>query len=288
MIATGYLPYLFSENLCNAKLVYALWPEPYKHHLPPSKQASKERFTAKMLRAADINTFPSDSLRRHFASFFPFLNDSRTEVVPHIGMAPSLMAFCKNTAVITRDEDPSLLTLCHSGNMSGERNPEHLFTAMRQLIDEGHTNFRLDIMGRPNPQTDQLVARYNLRDHVRCIGSFGYMEAVNRLHAYDVLVLLEAILDRGIFFASKFTDYAQTSLPILAVSPPDGFARDILAAHGGGLHADNTSPAPIRDALLTLLRHKANNTLHTLSSANLFAQFAPERVVEQYKSLTFP
>ena len=24
MIATGYLPYLFSENLCNGKLVFAL------------------------------------------------------------------------------------------------------------------------------------------------------------------------------------------------------------------------------------------------------------------------
>ena len=42
------------------------------------------------------------------------------------------------------------------------------------------------------------------------------MEALSKMQTYDILVLLEARLEKGIFFASKFTDYLQTGLPILA------------------------------------------------------------------------
>ena len=108
---------------------------------------------------------------------------------------------------------------------------------------------------------------------------------MERLKNYDVLVLLEAIMEKGIFFASKFTDYAQTGRPILALSPTEGFAVSILTEHGGGLVVDNSNPDSIKQGLSKLLVMKQNHSLKNLSSTNLYNVFKPERIVNQYVSI---
>ena len=255
-----------------------IWPEPYKHVLSPKKQRPEEAFTTKLLRAADINTFPSDSLRNHFISFFPFLSVKATAVVPHIGMSRNVF-----------NKKPSArhakLMLCHSGNLSKERNPELTFRAMKELVAEGYTDFCLDIMGRENPEVSRLVKEYGLGEYVRHIGSFGYMEALDRLQDYDVLVLLEAILEKGIFFASKFTDYAQTGLPILAISPKQGFAHDMIEKYKAGIVADNTDYHSIKSSLKKLIEYFRNGTIFEYTSKSLFEEFSPENVVKIYKGL---
>lgn len=66
------------------------------------------------------------------------------------------------------------------------------------------------------------------------------------MQEFDCLVLLEARLKKGIFFASKFTDYAQLEKPILAISPTNGFAADTLAQFGGGISVNNQSYRSIK------------------------------------------
>lgn len=258
---------------------HPIWPQPYKIEMPPEKQKKEEKRIAELLLAADINTFPSDSLRCHFLKYFPFLAERTTMVVPHIGLSSNLYQVHSKTKADKAD----VVTMVHSGNMSEERNPENLFKAMKRLVDEDKTNFRLDIMGRPNSHTDTLIHKYGLQDHVRTIGSFTYLEAVDKLQNYDVMVLLEAILEEGIFFASKFTDYALTGKPILAISPAKGFAHDMVTRYNAGVAADNTSVDSIYNALNDMIfKHGLNNEYN---SFQLYQSFAPERVVNICNSM---
>ena len=112
------------------------------------------------------------------------------------------------------------------------------------------------------------------------------MTAMQKMQEYDVLVLLEAILKKGIFFASKFTDYAQLNRPILAISPVNGFASSMLDRQGGGIAVDNEDYKDIKKGILTLYKAWQENTLHEkYSTQQLYSRLSPEYVVNIYKNL---
>ena len=256
-----------------------IWPEPYTHHFSSLKKKILHSYTVKCLCNADINTFPSQSLLDHFIAHFPFLRQLHTEVIPHIALSESLYT-------PTKREKKDKFYLCHSGNLSAERNPELLFRAIREIIDEGYPHIQLDIMGRINEYTRQLINKYSLAEYVKCAGSYPYTEAIQLLQEYDVLVLLEARMKHGIFFASKFTDYAQSGRPILAVSPKNGFAHDMLSQHGGGIAVDNEDVQDIKRGLLLLYNHwKTGSIDNKFSTHKLFSQFAAHTVINIYNQL---
>lgn len=253
-----------------------IWPEPYKPRFSPKMQAIRMAETERLLRAADVNSFPSDSLRQHFISHFPFLKARQTAVFPHIGFVEEYWP--------ASAEKPAegKLRFLHSGNLSKERNPETTFHALRKIVNEGFTNFEFHIMGHVNDYTSSMIDRYGLQDYVKCIGSFPYMEALSKMQTYDVLVLLEARLDRGIFFASKFTDYLQAGKPILAISPKEGFAVDMLQDQPGEYLADNTDSESIYAALRQIVSVFEQGNLSTTASSQLFEEVAPKVVVGKY------
>ena len=256
-----------------------IWPEPYTHHFSSLKKKMLHNYTIKCLLNADINTFPSQSLLDHFIENFPFLQQLHTEVIPHIALSETLYTPKKR-------EKRDKLYLCHSGNLSTERNPELLFCAMREIIDEGYNHIQLDIMGRVNEYTQQLIDKYRLAEHIKCAGSYPYMEAIHLLQEYDALVLLEARMKHGIFFASKFTDYAQNGRPILAVSPRKGFANEMISLHGGGIAVDNEDVQDIKRGLLLLYRHWETGSIDKeISTHKLFSQFTANTVVDIYNQL---
>lgn len=257
-----------------------IWPEPYTHHLSAKEQARKMAFTEMCLKGADINSFPSQSLLGHFTEHFPFLANQKTAVIPHIALVEEIVPKLKN--IPANDK----FRMCHSGNLSAERNPELTFKAMRELIDEGHDKMQFAIMGHINDYTIDLIKKYHLEAYVNCIGGFPYMEAVQKMQEFDCLVLLEARLKKGIFFASKFTDYAQLGKPILAISPTDGFAADTLKQYGGGVCVDNEDYMSIKQGILSLYHAWENNTLVAqYSTAKLYEQVCAERVVRIYEEL---
>lgn len=257
-----------------------IWPEPYGCPYSARQRKRLMAQTACFLRQASVNTFPSARLRDHFISFFPLLKEKECRVIPHIGLLSELLP--KGEAVVVTEP----MRMCHSGNLSPERNPDLLFLAMRQLLDEGCADFRLDIMGHTNAYTESLVRQHHLTDYVRFLGGQPYMDALRQMGTYDVLVLLEAVMKEGIFFPSKFTDYAQLGKPILAISPTAGFAHDVLTQWGGGLAVDNTSVEAIKSGLRTFIQSwKAGRLTADFDPRALYADFAPDHVVALYRDL---
>lgn len=256
-----------------------IWPEPYAHHFSAWKSNMLSRYTIQCLKAADINTFPSQSLLDHFMEHFSFLQNLHTAVIPHIALWNSLYTPVKR---LKKDK----LYLCHSGNLSVERNPELLFRAMREMIDEGYTHIQLDIMGYITDDTRILIDKYALGDYVGCIGCYPYMEAMQRMQDYDALLLLEARMKKGIFFASKFTDYAQVARPIFAISPVHGFAKDMITKYGGGVVVNNEDYKDIKRGLHDLYTAWESGRLSVdYNTKLLYEQFSARKIVQIYNQL---
>lgn len=207
------------------------------------------------------------------------MKEQKTITIPHIGLCQKFWPLS-----VQRTNDCKL-KLLHSGNLSVERNPETTFQALRYVIDSGFTNLEFHIMGHINDYTSQLIKKYSLQDYVKCIGSFSYMEALSKMQTYDILVLLEAKLEKGIFFASKFTDYLQTGLPILAISPANGFAVDMLLNQEGEFLADNQSVDSIVASLNKIIARWEKGVLADCASNKLYERVSPEAVVKLYKTL---
>lgn len=256
-----------------------IWPAQYKHEYRESEQKKKMAYTSKLLSAADVNTFPSDTLRQHFIEFFPQLKNQKTGVVPHIGLIESAWPEGE------KNPDNGKLRFLHSGNLSVERNPETTFQALRKLIDDGFENFEFHIMGHVNDYTSDLIAKYRIENHVKFIGSYPYIEALAKMQSYDVLVLLEARLEKGIFFASKFTDYLQTGLPIFAISPGKGFAADKLNGKKGEYLADNQDVNDIYKALKQIISDFKNGNRIDNASKEIYRKVSPKEVVDRLHNI---
>lgn len=92
--------------------------------------------------------------------------------------------------------------------------------------------------------------------------------------------------EKGIFFASKFTDYAQLEKPILAISPTNGFAADTLAQFGGGISVNNQSYRSIKNGILKLYMAWMNHTLsQDYSTQKLYEQVSAEHVIDIYERI---
>lgn len=257
-----------------------IWPEPYKHHFSNCEQARKEYITSICLKGADINTFPSQSLLDHFIGHYPFLAQQQTVVIPHIALTEDIFPIMDTNC--SNDK----FRMCHSGNLSVERNPELTFKAMRELIDEGYTKISFSIMGYANDYINDLIKKYRLGKHVDCIGGFPYMDAIRKMQEFDSLVLLEARMKKGIFFASKLTDYAQIGKPILAISPVDGFAANMITQFGGGLSVDNDDYLSIKKGIMSLYNAWETNRLSELySTESLYKQVCASHVMDIYEKI---
>lgn len=257
-----------------------MWPEPYTQHFSEKEQKRRMRFTEMCLKGADINSFPSQELLDHFASCFPFLRNQKTAVIPHIALMEDVVPHLQD---VPRHDK---FRMCHSGNLAGKRDPMFAFKAMRELIDEGYDKMELSIMGRCQDNTRELIDEYQLHDYVNFCGTFPYMEAMRKMQEFDCLVLLEAQLKIGIFFASKFTDYAQLRKPVLAISPTEGFAARMLAEFGGGVSVDNMDYKSIKQGLLQLYQAWESGELSTRYPSNaLYEQVSAEHVMNIYRQL---
>lgn len=148
------------------------------------------------------------------------------------------------------------------------------------------TRFRLIIIGIEDVGLSKLVKKFRLESNVRLAGPLSYTDTLNCCMESDVLLVLEAPYEEGIYLPSKFVDYVQTGRPILAISPKIGTVKDILSEHGGGIAVDCTSAREIENALNDLCCHWEKNTLDDVySSDRLYPLFAPENIISSYTKI---
>jgi len=143
--------------------------------------------------------------------------------------------------------------------------------------------FRVKFTGAHLDDVNPIVASLGLTGIVAVEQAVPYKEALGLMSQETVLVIIEAQMEEGIYFPSKFVDYVQTGRPILAVSPRHGTVADLLAERKGGLSADCTSPCEIAAAIETLYQAWRNDRLEAdFASDCLWPTFSEASVIEKY------
>ncbi len=252
------------------------WPDPYEKYLPTWKRIISKKYTQEILKFADKNTFPSQMLADNFQAHFK-IEDSRTAIIPHIML--------NNQIPYDGAAPTNGLHIVHSGNMSIERDPTNLFMALKRLNDQTDEKIYLDVMGVISKQASNLIKELNLEEYISAIEPMPYYRVMKKMADYDVLLILEAKLTKGIFLPSKISDYAQLSKPILAISPQTGEVKRLLEKYGGGVASDNSSVEDIEEKMLLLNKMKAENRLdEVIINSNLKEYLGENRVVKLIES----
>ena len=258
-----------------------IWPSPYKQKISFVNRFIQNRYIKKVIVRADINTFPSDTLRDHFIEHFPMLRDEKCEVIPHI----SLQGFYRDKQIgISNKKDT--FRICHCGNLSNERSPEELFKALVKLKNEHSIQIRFDIMGFINDYTNDLINKYDLSSEVKFIGGYPFLDALNTMASYDLLLLIEAKMDFGIFFPTKIVDYSQAEVPILAISPKYGFCNNLFLEFNSGISVDNEDFDAIARALMKFYNSfHASEPYGAYNFQALNDYLSPTEILKKYKRI---
>lgn len=106
-----------------------LWPKPYTQKLTNREYTVARKYESTCLLNSDAITFPAETLASIFKKEYPFLSNKICVIIPHIALINTLLKERKHTK-------DGVFRICHSGNLSIERNPELLFKAIREIIDE--------------------------------------------------------------------------------------------------------------------------------------------------------
>jgi glycosyltransferase involved in cell wall biosynthesis len=255
----------------------AIWPEPYEYSIPFWRKYIYKKFTQEVLSKADYNTFPSKLLSEHFCKYY-YVERNKIEIIPHI-ILPDYNLEIKS--VSSTD-----LHICHSGNLSIERDPENLFIALKQFIEKTKRVIYIDILGVSTSYAVRLVEKYNLKGIVKFVDPLPYYAAIKKMSEYDVLMIIEAKMGESIFLPSKITDYIQLRKPVLSISPLNSELGNLFKRYGGGIIADNNSVDDIYSKLCLLDKLREEDLLNKqVQSSSIYQYMASDYVVDQYKKL---
>jgi len=171
----------------------------------------------------------------------------------------------KDTAVIPDGFDPDdykdpvpltiKFTITHTGLMySGKRNPEPLFSAVRQLFKEGEIspeNFEIRFFGSNTREINELVEKYDIGKLVSLQGSVSHRESIRHQKESTILLLLTWNDPREWGYPGKIYEYFGAGRPILASAYRGGHIEDLIMKSGSGIVANEAGE--IKDVLLKWL-----------------------------------
>jgi glycosyltransferase involved in cell wall biosynthesis len=275
----SHLPGLWLKKRHNIKWIAnwndpaaGIWPEPYNKKMPLWKKYLMRLYVQEVINAADKSTFPSELLAGHFKKYFRF-SETKISIVPHLMVS---FNYPDIDGIKTGD-----LYICHSGNISIERDPRNLFKAISEINSENEQKIYLEITGVISENFKEIIFDGGLEEYIKVSKPLPYNEALRRMKEFDVLVILEALMEQSIFLPSKISDYTQFDIPVLAISPSTSELANVFRKFGGGIAADNKTLEDIKNKLLLFLELKRTAKLKTaFSKTNLRGYLSEERVTQ--------
>jgi hypothetical protein len=145
------------------------------------------------------------------------------------------------------------IVLLHSGIVySSERDPSHLFAAMRQLKQSAHPLadrllLRLRATGN-DTLLQSMIAEAGIGDMVELLPAIPYADALAEMMSVDALLVLQAANCNGQIPAKAY-EYLRAQQPLLALTDPAGDTADVIRRAG----IDTIAPLDNTDAIVAAL-----------------------------------
>jgi hypothetical protein len=211
----------------------SLYPEPYRRRFFMAS-AMQEKWNARIIEAADWVSFPSQRLLRWMlrGKLAPCLR--KGIVVPHIVGELPMAADYQAAATVVQEH--GRFVILHAGSLLEPRRPWGLVEAFRRFAAKDparSADAELLFVGGINRfhKADPRWAEALRTPGVRFIEDrVTYAHSLELLRQAAVSVVLEAENAESPFFPAKLTDCLLCRKPILALSPAESVAADVLGA----------------------------------------------------------
>jgi len=252
-------------------------PPPYGRGLGARAPWYWESYVRAVMRRADWHTFPSERLMTYMSRANPSIH-ARMSVIPHVALDNEDKRERENTAQFV---------LCHAGEVGGKRDPRVFLDGLSAFMKRhaARDRVKVEFIGG-GVEAELGPACHAVGGNFLFLGDQSYDESLRRLSAADVILVIEAVMEEGIYLPSKFVDGVQCQRPILAISPKHGTVADLLSHFGGGVAADCRSPIEVERSLGRLFESwQAGSLETTFGSETLRGQFCEDHVLALYEDL---
>lgn len=261
----------------------ATWNDPFpeeKYPIPYGRGiAAKVFWGAKKLipimeKFPDFHLFPSERLRNYMMEYLN-ISVQKTAIIPHIVLVDNI-----NKAQIL---DRRCMKILHSGNVDYPRNPHILLQALNKFVGEyPGVNIEMYFQGVCSENLNKWITELSLGDIVKVLPATSYTENMNILSNYDVLLIIEAPCDEGIFLPTKVSDYMQTNKIIFAVSPKEGVLHDLYQQEYIGYFADCCSEKDVFNELVHLYNDFVSKKMR---KSKIPIEYTPKYVTDKFDDI---
>ncbi|MEP7197886.1 MAG: glycosyl transferase family 1 [Saprospiraceae bacterium] len=166
------------------------------------------------------------------------------------------------------------IVMAYGGTLSGDRNPEQLWIAIKQVLDanpELEKKFKIQFIGAIDNFVFESIKDAGLFDRLEHLQAISHDEYLQLIGKANILLLIGARNDPGVI-TGKFFEYLALKKPILCISPNGSDLEIILKKTKSGLNVDFED----KEGMV-----KAFNTMQDLiQSPQQFAPIVSE--IEQY------
>jgi len=150
-------------------------------------------------------------------------------------------------------------SIAHIGTLVKSRNPEKLWEALLELINE-HSEIKskliLKLVGKVDISVMESIKKYGLIEYVTKINYLPHSEVmeVQQQSRVNLLLVNQTPNAKGIL-TGKFFEYLSAQTPILAIGPPDGDLARILKETSSGFICDFNEKEKMKSTLLQLFNN---------------------------------
>lgn len=275
----GHLPALFFKRSTKVKWI-ANWSDPMPRNKAPMPYGNGvnapistiyRHYLKAICKYADIHTFPSNHLKDYYLHYLP-ATKNLCHVIPHI--------IDKNIARVNVEHQE--LRLYHIGGGLIQRNPTLFFRALRNVINDNNYDIPIDIqfIGPIEGNVKEIAKNEGVDKIIHFIDRVSYDKALEYIANADIMLIIEAQMDEGIFLPSKLADILGYHKPVFAISPKNGVLNELITNYHGGRVADCMSINSIQDNLIQIFCDWATDKLKNIiyNTTNLRSPFTEDNV----------
>jgi len=241
------LPYI-----CDWRDEWTNNPERINQNYPPRAQAREQAQEAVILAQASGIVYLTRLMRDNFHEVHPELRATAYRVIPNGYDEADFSGFQ------ALDHKSGKLRILYTGSFYDRRQPDNLWRALRELIDEGaidQKQIEIIIMGK---NTRAFVFGAFMDDEqIQAIVKFlpyaPHRESIQHMQYADLLLIyIPSGANTQSILTGKIFEYLRTGKPILALAPLDGLAAEIVREAGTGFVADYADIEGIKTQILRL------------------------------------
>jgi len=218
-----------------------LWTQNHYYHHTPIRKLVEMKLERDILASADRVTTVSDPLSRELMKIH---GNERVQTI-HNGFDPTERQLSETLS--------SQFRITHTGSLyRGRRDPDPLFRALKELIEEGRLNssdIKLAFVGETEEWLTREVEKYSFEDIVSVVGRVPRDEALRMQKESQILLLLtwNDPRETGVY-TGKLFEYLASMRPILSIGPKGSVVDDLLRITQTGRHVSTVEQT--KDALV--------------------------------------